>query len=220
MAGSVGRATDEVSLLAVSKTFPAEAVAQALAAGQLDFGENYVQEARDKIAQVGNAQGPRWHLIGPLQRNKINLALQLFSYIHSVDCIELLQAIDQRAALAGKCPKILLQVCLGEEESKHGFLPEELLTQLDALAAAPPRSLQLVGLMSIPPPVHNPEDNRPHFRHLRHLMEQIRQRQYPFFQDSQLSMGMSDDYPVAIQEGATWVRVGRALFGYRALRTS
>jgi pyridoxal phosphate enzyme (YggS family) len=211
-AASVGRAADEIRLLAVSKTFPGEAIIEALAAGQVDFGENYVQEARAKVAEI---KGPTWHLIGPLQSNKINQALQLFDYIHSVDSIELLHAIDKRAQVSGKRPKLMLQVCLGEEETKHGVAPGELLDQLDALRDTPPLGVDLVGLMSIPPPVADAEENRPHFRRLRQLMDEIRTRQFPFFQDQQLSMGMSDDFPVAIQEGATWVRVGRALFGQR-----
>lgn len=183
-----------------------EDVLELYAAGQRDFGENYVQEARDKVARLPQAC---WHLIGPLQRNKINQALQLFTYIHSVDSVRLLEAIDKRALAAGKRPRVLLQVHLGDETSKSGFAPEELLPALDVLT--PPTSLDLVGLMAIPPA----GESRAFFRQLAGLGKEILQRGYPFFRECELSMGMSDDYPDAIAEGAHWIRVGRALFGYR-----
>jgi pyridoxal phosphate enzyme (YggS family) len=203
------RDPSQIRLLAVSKTFPVEDVVQLFEAGQLDFGENYVQEARDKVTRLPQAC---WHLIGPLQRNKINLALQLFQYIHSVDSVELLEAIDKRAETAGKRPKVLLQVHLGEETSKSGFAPQDLVPLLDSLPA--PRSLEVVGLMAIPPALNSAT----YFRQLALLGEEILARGYPFFSECQLSMGMSDDYPEAIREGANWIRVGRALFGYRELK--
>ena len=205
----------DVKLLAVSKTFPVEAMAEAFAAGQRHFGENYVQEAREKFAQWQDRDRVEWHLVGPLQRNKINQALEIFDYFHAIDSLRLLEALDQRALAAGKRPKLLLQVRLGEEESKHGFHPDEVLPLLEELRSSPPQAVRLVGLMTIPPPI---DDARPHFRRLHQLSEEIRQRDFAFFEDHQLSMGMSDDYPVAIQEGATWIRVGRALFGHRPFK--
>lgn len=207
-----GRKPEEVKLLAVSKTFPAASVLAACAHEQLDFGENYVQEARFKVDALPKCH---WHLIGPLQKNKMNLALDLFKTIHSLESVEQIQGLDKRARARRVVPRILLQVRLGDEESKHGFDPETLLSELDKLNEAPPTVLKISGLMTVPPWGQDGEANRPHFRRLRELCDQVVARGYPFWDGRELSMGMTDDFPAAIQEGATWVRVGRAIFGSR-----
>jgi pyridoxal phosphate enzyme (YggS family) len=178
------------------------------ALGQVDFGENYVQEAKTKVPLV---QGARWHLIGPLQKNKINQALELFSVFHTLDSLELIRALDSRAARAGRQVQGMLQIHQGEETSKHGLQPEQLPRLLADLAAEPLTHLKLIGLMSIPPPPQPPASNAVHFAALRKLLEEHASG----FAGHELSMGMSDDFPVAVAEGATWIRVGRALFGAR-----
>ena len=200
-----GRDPAGVRLLGVAKTFPAPRVAELVSQGLTDVGENYVQEARSKQTEVGPCH---WHLIGPLQRNKINLALQLFDWIHTVDRVDLIRALDQRVEGA---LTVLLQVRLGDEESKHGLDPVDLLPFLEALRADPPARLQLSGLMTIPAV----GDARTHFRTLRGLLEEVQSRAYPFWKGAELSMGMSEDFEEAIEEGATVVRIGRALFGSR-----
>jgi len=200
-----GRDPAGVRLLGVAKTFPAERVAELVAAGLTDVGENYVQEARAKAAGVGPCT---WHMIGPLQRNKVNQALQLFDWIHTVDRPELVRALDERMQ---RPLTALLQVRLGDEDSKHGLDPGDVLPMLEGLAADPPRQLKLSGLMTIPAQ----DETREYFRHLRGLLEEIRARRFPFWDGAELSMGMSDDFEAAIEEGATVVRIGRALFGNR-----
>lgn len=200
-----GRDPGTVRLLGVAKTFPAERVAELVAAGLADVGENYVQEARAKRPAVGPCT---WHLIGPLQRNKVNQALQLFDWIHTVDRPELVRALDERLQ---RPLTALLQVRLGDEQSKHGLDPGEVLPMLLGLAQDPPRSLKLSGLMTIPAQ----DDTREYFRHLRELLAEIRAHGFPFWDGAELSMGMSDDFEAAIEEGATVVRIGRALFGNR-----
>ena len=189
----------------MAKTFPAERVAELVAAGLTDVGENYVQEARAKAPGVGPCT---WHMIGPLQRNKVNQALQIFDWIHTVDRLELIRALDERVQ---KPLTALLQVRLGDEESKHGLEPGEVLPWLEALAAEPPQRLKLSGLMTIPAQ----DDTRGYFRELRQLLEEIRSRGFAFWDGAELSMGMSGDFEAAIEEGATVVRIGRALFGDR-----
>lgn len=200
-----GRDPGSVRLLGVAKTFPAARVAELVAKGLTDVGENYVQEARAKAPDVPSCT---WHMIGPLQRNKVNQALQLFDWIHTVDRPELVRALDERLQ---RPLTALLQVRLGDEESKHGLDPAAVLPMLEGLAAEPPRRLKLSGLMTIPAQ----DDTRGYYRFLRGLLEEIRARGFPFWDGAELSMGMSDDFEVAIEEGATVVRVGRALFGHR-----
>ena len=200
-----------VRLLAVSKTFPLEAVQALHGLGQIDFGENYVQEARTKAPLVTTAC---WHLIGPLQKNKINQALEMFEVFHSLDSFELIRALSSRAERAGRKVRGLIQIHQGEEDSKFGLSAHELLPMLERLRSEPLPNLELVGLMSVPPPPEAPDFNRHHFRALRELLEQAR----PLLDGAELSMGMSEDFPAAIAEGATWIRIGRALFGHRDLR--
>ncbi len=208
-----GREPGSVKIIGVTKTRSAEEIQPALDAGLDDLGENYVQEARQKAI---NLPGARWHMVGPLQRNKVNLAVDLFESVHSLNSLGLIKKLDARCANRNRKLWGLLQVRLGGGKSKKGFDPEGIFELLEQLKEEPPTSLRLVGLMTIPPPSDSPEDNRPYFRQLRELLEQIVERDYPFWSGQELSMGMSDDYLVAVEEGATMVRLGRILFGARS----
>jgi PLP dependent protein len=197
-----GRSRDEVTLVAVTKTFPAEAVTSAIAAGLTDVGENRVQEARDKQPLVrGRA---RWHLIGHLQSNKAKDAVRLFDVIQTVDSIELAEKIAKAADAAGKRQDVLVEINIGREPQKGGFEPEAGDAAVRQIGTIP--SLRVRGLMAIPP-AGQPEEARRFFRELRALRDALGMEQ--------LSMGMSDDFEVAIEEGSTMVRVGRAIFGSR-----
>jgi pyridoxal phosphate enzyme (YggS family) len=198
-----------VRLVAVSKTMPAELVREALAAGQTLFGENRVQEAIAKIESVG--PGARWHLVGHLQKNKARQAVAAFELIHSVDGVELAAELDRRAAARELVQPVLVQANLAGEATKHGADEDRLLPLIDAVAARP--NLELRGLMVIPPPVDDPSLSRTWFRRLRALRDLAAERLgRPL---PELSMGMTDDFEVAIEEGATLVRIGRAIFGER-----
>jgi len=205
-----GREPGEVTLVAVSKTFPAERLRAAVAAGLTTLGENRVQEAESKL---GDVPGATWHLVGPLQKNKARRALEIFETIESVDSVGLAQRLDRIAAEVrpgGRVP-VLLQVNVDDDPSKTGFRPAELEASLDAIIELP--RLEVRGLMTIGRQVDRPEDARVTFVALRELAGRLRasdQRLGP-----ELSMGMTDDFEVAIEEGATIVRVGRALFGER-----
>lgn len=209
---AAGRDPASVCLVAVTKTRTIDEVRLALEAGADDLGENYVQEAREKARKL---PGARWHMIGSLQKNKVNLAVDLFEVVHSLDNIGLIQRLDQRCKARHRRLTGLLQVKLGAEKSKRGLLPEEVLPMLDELSGDPPEYLRLSGLMTVPPPVEKPEENRPHFRRLRELLDEIVAKDYPFWHGQELSMGMSDDFLIAIEEGATMIRLGRSLFGDR-----
>jgi pyridoxal phosphate enzyme (YggS family) len=199
-----------VKLLAVSKGFAAERIREAASAGQVAFGENRVQEAEAKIAALPALE---WHLIGQLQRNKARLACELFAAIHSVDRAELAQALARQAAALGRRVRVLVQVNIDEEPQKGGVAPAATAALVHEIASLP--ALELAGLMAIPRPQPDPEQMRPAFARLRRLREEIRLQapQGPGLEE--LSMGMSDDFEVAIQEGATIVRVGSAIFGAR-----
>jgi len=197
-----GRDAGEVTLVAVSKTFPASYVEEAIAAGITDVGENRVQEARDKKPSVGSSA--RWHLIGHLQSNKAKDAVRLFDAVDSVDSLALAEKLARAAEGAGKRQDVLLEVNIGREEQKSGALPEEVDGLVAAIGGLP--ALHLRGLMSIPP-VGTVEETRRWFRELRALRDR--------HQLEQLSMGMSEDFETAIEEGSTMVRVGRAIFGAR-----
>ncbi len=209
-----GRNPDTVLLLAVSKTFPVADIMQAYHDGQRCFGENRLQEAMAKMPQMPSDCA--WHLIGPLQRNKVRKALeQGFELIEAVDSLKLAQAISRIAGELGITARILLEVNVDGESSKHGFTPAELVLLWPELTALP--HLDIRGLMCIPAFTDDPEDARPAFRSLRLLAEQLRAAgPLPL---PELSMGMSHDYPVAIEEGATIVRVGSAIFGKRDYTT-
>lgn len=200
-AARAGRDPAAVRLIAVAKTKPAALVRAAIDAGVTDIGENYVQEAIEKRAAVG--AGARWHLIGHLQRNKAGRAVETFDCIQTIDSPALAAAVARHAAARGRVVPVLLEVKLGGEASKSGVPPADLPA---LLAAARLPGLAVEGLMTVPPP-GPPETARPHFRALRDLRDRHGLRE--------LSMGMSDDFEVAIEEGATMVRVGRAIFGAR-----
>jgi pyridoxal phosphate enzyme (YggS family) len=215
-ARSSGRRPDDIRLIAVSKTFPAEAVRAAWEAGQRDFGENKVQEALQKQAQTADLE-IRWHLIGHLQSNKARKAGAAFAAIHSIDGVELLRRVDEAAADAGVRPDVLIQVDLAGEATKFGA-PEAEVGDI-ARAALDCRAVRLTGLMVLPPWSEAPETARPYFRRLRELRDRLVADGIDGAHLGRLSMGMSHDFEVAIQEGATDVRVGTAIFGKRTVRT-
>jgi pyridoxal phosphate enzyme (YggS family) len=201
-----GRNPGEVELVAVSKKQPAELIREAVDAGQLLFGENRVQEAMVKIPSLPGSL--RWHLVGHLQSNKIRKALPLFELIHSVDSAELAGEIDRIAGETGLFPRVLLEVNVSGEGSKHGFRPEQLERDLETLLALP--RLQVEGFMTMAPLAPEAEAARPFFARLRELRDRMAARAgIPF---GILSMGMSGDFEVAVEEGATLVRVGSAIF--------
>jgi len=205
-----GRNPDSVTLLAVSKTHPPETIKAAADCGQVFFGENKVQEAKAKIPLCPGKL--RWHFIGHLQSNKCRDAVELFEMIQSVDSLSLAQEINKRAEQAARRMPVLMEVNVAGEASKFGYQPERLLAELKQLNALP--RLEVRGLMTVPPWSPEAEDSRPHFRRLRELKE----RAEAVFGAPlpHLSMGMSGDFEIAIEEGATMVRVGTALFGPRA----
>jgi len=219
-ARSAGRDPSSVRLVAVSKTFPIESIADAFAAGQRDFGENRVQEALQKVEQAALQkidrsadQSIRWHLLGHLQTNKARKAAPAFAMIQSVDSVELIHKLDQAAADTQHAPELLIQVDLAGEATKFGVPPNEMPRLFDAAAAC--RAAKVVGLMTLPPFPETTEDSRPWFRQLRELRDQWQASGVPASMLRELSMGMSGDFEVAVQEGATIVRVGTAIFGSR-----
>lgn len=211
-AGTAGRDPSSIRLVAVSKTFPVEAVRAAHAAGQLDFGENRVQEGLQKIGETTDLN-IRWHLLGHLQTNKARKAGPAFAMVQSVDSVELIQKLDAAAADAGRTPELLIQVDLAGEATKYGAPPSEVPRLFEAAGAC--RAATVVGLMTLPPVPDTPEDARPYFRRLRELRDEWLAAGVPASMLRELSMGMSGDFEVAIQEGATIVRVGTAIFGSR-----
>lgn len=211
-ARSAGRDPDSIRLVAVSKTFPLEAIREAYSAGQLDFGENRVQEALQKIARSTDLP-IRWHLLGHLQTNKARKAAPAFATIQSVDSIELLGKLDRAAEESGHAAELLIQVDLAGEATKFGAPPDQVPRLLEAAAAC--RAARVVGLMTLPPVPDTPEDARPWFRRLRDLRDEWLASGVPALMLRELSMGMSGDFEVAIQEGATMVRIGTAVFGSR-----
>lgn len=206
-----GRSAGEVVLVGASKTQPAAVVAEAWQAGLTVFGENRVQEALAKSREL--PPGIAWHLIGPLQSNKVRPALELFRTVHSIDRLRIAEALDREAGARGIEVDGFLEINLGAEESKHGFPPAELAAAVRPLSRR--EHLRIVGLMAIPPQGNSPEDSRSWFRKLRELRDDLAARPEWASFPGWLSMGMSDDFEVAIEEGATHVRVGTALFGPR-----
>jgi len=211
-ARSAGRDPSSIRLVAVSKTFPIEAIREAYAAGQREFGENRVQEALQKIAS-GTDLDIRWHLLGHLQTNKVRKAAPAFSTIHSVDGVELLQKIDAAAADEGRTPELLIQVDLAGEATKFGVPPSDVPQLFDAAARC--RAARVTGLMTLPPVPESPEDARPWFRRLRELRDEWRAAGVAPSMLAELSIGMSGDFEVGIEEGSTMVRIGTAIFGTR-----
>jgi pyridoxal phosphate enzyme (YggS family) len=211
-AGRAGRTPQDIRLIAVSKTHPIDAVRAAAEAGQIDFGENKVQEALQKIAQSADTR-LRWHLIGHLQSNKARKAAGAVGAIHAIDSVDLLQKVDQAAAAAGRSVDVLIQVDLALEDTKHGAPVAEVGAIVKAAEGC--RAARLTGLMLLPPLAENPEDARPWFRRLRELRDGLVASGTAADRLRELSMGMSHDFEVAIAEGATMVRVGTAIFGAR-----
>jgi pyridoxal phosphate enzyme (YggS family) len=207
------RPASDVTLVAVSKTFPVESIREAVDAGQRVFGENRVQEGLEKVDAL-KALDLEWHLIGHLQSNKARKAAAAFAWIESVDSIELLRKIDAAAHEAGASPRVLVQADLAHETTKHG-VDERALGDL-VRAALDARAVQLCGLMIVPPIPERPEDARPWFVRLRGMRDELVSGGVPADRLAHLSMGMSHDFEVAIEEGATIVRVGSAIFGSRA----
>lgn len=203
----VGRHPESVTLVAVTKTVPVERIREAAELGLTDFGENYVQEAMPKLAAMG--PGVRWHFIGHLQSNKAKFVVGAFHLVHSVDSASLAKELAKRARNAGVVQDILIEVRIDPAETKSGVLPEALPELAEAILALP--NLRLRGLMGMPPLFADAEQARPYFRRLRELSEVL-----PAACRHDLSMGMSGDFEVAIEEGATIVRVGTAIFGPRS----
>lgn len=206
-----GRSREDVTLIAVSKTKPVETLQEAYDLGVRVFGENKVQELVDKYDAL--PKDIHWHLIGHLQRNKVKYIIDKVDMIHSVDSIRLAETIEKEAAKHDRKVKILIEVNVAREESKFGLLPEELDAFVEEVSHF--SHLQVMGLMTIAPFVENPEENRPVFEHLRKLSVDIAKKNIDNIIMSVLSMGMTNDYQVAVEEGATMVRVGTGIFGER-----
>ncbi len=212
-AARTGRDPAGVTLVAVSKAFPPEMVRAAAAAGVTDVGENRVQEALPKIAAVGRAV--RWHLVGHLQTNKAKTAVRHFDWIQTLDSLRLAEALQKAAEGAGReTVPVLVEVNLGGESGKAGVREADLLPLLRGLAAVP--RIRVEGLMALPPFLEDPEAVRPYFARLRALAEKARGEDLPHVRMAHLSMGMSHDFEVAVEEGATMIRVGTAIFGPRS----
>jgi pyridoxal phosphate enzyme (YggS family) len=211
-----GRDPGAVTLVAASKTVSVDRLAEAVACGCRIFGENRVQEALAKIDAVKGDGGIEWHLIGPLQPNKVKHAVGRFALLHAVDRLDVAERLDRAARERGLTQRVLLEVNVAGETTKHGFRPGDLKSAVERMGAF--AGLRVLGLMTIPPPAEKPEDTRPHFRRLRALAEEVEAMRVPGVSMKELSMGMSADFEIAIEEGATLVRVGTALFGPRPVR--
>ena len=210
------RRPEDIALMAVSKTFPAPVIREAYDAGQQLFGENRVQEFAEKADALGDLAGAEWHLIGHLQTNKAAKATELFSAVDSVDSLRLAEKLNAAAQKANKRVPVLIEINVGGEAAKSGAAPDSFELQ-QLLSAAPSlEALQFRGLMTIPPFTEDPQQARPYFRRLRELRDQIAARHLPGVSLDVLSMGMSHDFEVAIEEGSTCVRLGTAIFGERS----
>lgn len=211
-AEQAGRSPDEIRLVAVSKTKPVARVQKALEAGLNLFGENYIQEAREKVDALSGS-GAQWHFIGHLQSNKAKYAVKLFDLIHSVDSPKLARELNKQAAKIDKVQPVLVQVNISAEATKSGTSSEEAVDLVKAISDLPNLSLQ--GLMTMPPFFDDPDRARPYFRELRQLRDYIHQLAIDGISMDELSMGMTGDFEAAIAEGATLVRIGTAIFGER-----
>lgn len=207
----VNRDQAEVKLIAVSKLNPIEAIEEAYKLGHRNFGENRVQELVEKTPALPN--DINWHLIGTLQRNKVKYIVDSVALIHSVHSLALAREISKQAKKKGMNVNILLQVNIADEESKHGFQEDQVLSELEEIASL--AGIKVKGLMTMAPLTDDPENVRPVFRHLKLLANKIKELNYPNIEMKELSMGMSDDFKVAIEEGATLVRIGSRIFGPR-----
>lgn len=200
-----------VRLVAATKTVGPDKIKEAVDAGIAIFGENRVQEAKDKIERIG--RGVEWHFIGHLQKNKVKYILNLFDMIQSVDSIELAESIDKRAETENAVCRALIQVNVGREENKSGVDPEDLLDTLKQISRLP--RINVGGLMAIPPFSEDPENSRPYFRVLREIAKKVESAGIEGIRMDEMSFGMTNDFEVAVEEGATLVRIGRAIFGER-----
>jgi pyridoxal phosphate enzyme (YggS family) len=211
-----GRRPEEIALMAVSKTHPPECIREAHAAGLRLFGENRVQEFAGKAAALADLTGAEWHMIGHLQSNKAGKAAELFAAVDSVDSVKLAEKVDAAAHSLNKKLAVLIEINVGGEVAKTGVAPDS--RELEELLLATPRleALEFRGLMTVPPFADDPEHARPYFRKLRELRDAIAARKLPDIRMDALSMGMSHDFEVAIEEGSTCIRVGTAIFGERA----
>jgi len=213
-ANASGRGAEEVRLIAISKTHPASVIRTLIELGATDLGENRVQEADGKIAELGRER-VRWHLVGHLQANKARRAVNLFEVIHSLDSLDLAHRLDRLCGEEGREKlSVLIQVDLGHEETKSGVDESELTHMVDGLQSL--NHLELIGLMTLPPFFDDTEQSRPFFRRLRELRDELQSRGAFGNRKGELSMGMTHDFEVAIQEGATMVRIGTAIFGERS----
>lgn len=209
-----GRRSEDVTLIAISKTHPPETLSAALDAGITDLGENRVQEAEEKIITLGRSAA-RWHLVGHLQANKARRAVTLFDYLHSLDSAELASRLERLCDEEGREEfPVLVQIKLGGEESKTGLDPRGLPELLEVIRSG--KRLRLIGLMTLPPYFENPDCGRPFFKTLRDLRDELKLKGHFGDLPGELSMGMSHDFEIAIEEGATMVRVGTAIFGERS----
>ena len=206
-----GRKREEITLIAVSKTKPVELIREAMEQGIVDFGENKVQEMCRKIEEI--KEPLRWHLIGHLQRNKVKYIVDKTCLIHSVDSFKLAEEIEKEAGKKEIICPVLVEINIGEEESKSGIQKEEAITLVRQISGLP--HIRVKGLMCVPPASENPESSRAYFRQMRMLREEIRNMSLVNVDMEELSMGMTGDFEVAIEEGATYVRVGTAIFGAR-----
>lgn len=213
-----GRAAGEVCLMAVTKTHPPERIREAYAAGLRLFGENRVQEFTAKADSLSDLPQAEWHMIGHLQTNKATKAVELFSAVDSLDSVKLAEKLDAAAGRLGEKLRVLIEINVGGETAKSGAAPDS--RELESLLLAAPGfdALEFRGLMAVPPFTDDPEDARPYFRKLRELRDTIAARRLPSIRMDVLSMGMSHDFEVAIEEGSTCVRVGTAIFGERPKR--
>jgi pyridoxal phosphate enzyme (YggS family) len=214
-ARSAGRNSDEITLIAISKTFPAESIREAYASGLRIFGESRVQEFAGKAEALNDLQNVEWHMIGHLQTNKAAKAVQLFHTVDSVDSLHLAEKLNSAAQAAGKNLPALVEINVGGEAAKTGIAPDSQELENILQAASRLTHLEIRGLMTVPPFTENPEGARPIFQRLRQLRDQIAARNLPSVSMKVLSMGMSHDFEVAIEEGSTCVRVGTAIFGER-----
>ena len=207
-----GRNPGQIKLVAVSKTIDVERISQAISAGAIILGENYIQESREKISDLSGFS-VSWHFIGHLQSNKAKYAVKLFDLIHSVDSIKLASAIDKEAKKIDKIQEILIQVNIGQEETKSGIYEDEALELVTEIAKL--NNIKITGLMTIPPYYNEPDLVRPFFKNLADLQKTIIKKNIPNVSMNDLSMGMTGDFETAIEEGATMVRIGTAIFGKR-----
>ena len=220
-AGRAGRNPDEITLMGVSKTFPVQRIREGYAAGLRVFGENRVQEFAGKADALRDLRDAEWHLIGHLQTNKAAKAAELFDAVDSVDSVRAAEKLNASAGSAGKTLSVLIEINVGGEQAKTGvalFSDKQGADELEQILQGAPQwgNLKIRGLMTVPPYTEDPEGSRPYFRQLRQIRDSIAARELPNIGTAVLSMGMSHDFEVAIEEGATVVRVGTAIFGERA----